>query len=227
MCGGRVPRNCRDRGSGDADRHVAMTSLERWREAWRELGANASDDALFERLLACYGEPHRHYHTRQHLTECFGHLDELRVCAEHPAEVEIALWFHDAIYAPRKRDNEQRSAQWASDCVLAAGAEAAVAARVHDLVMATCHRAVPTTRDAEVLVDVDLAILGAEPRRFDEYEAQVRREYAWVPGILYRRERRKVLMEFAQRATIYCTAPARAAREAQARQNLAWSLAKL
>jgi len=204
-----------------------MIAIERWRGTWRELGARAADDALFHELLACYGEKHRHYHSVQHLTECFGHLDELRACAEHPAEVEIALWFHDAIYAPRKHDNEQRSAQWASDSVLAAGATAAVAARIHDLVLATCHRAVPATRDAEVLVDVDLAILGAEPARFDEYEAQVRREYAWVPGILYRRERRKVLLEFSQRATIYSTAAARAAREAQARTNLARSLAKL
>jgi len=216
--------NFRTFGASD---HARAQRLERWRDTWRELGARRADDALFHRLLACYDERHRHYHTLQHLTECLGQLDDLRACAERPAEVEVALWFHDAIYAPRKHDNEQRSAERARDSVLAAGADTTVAARIHELVLATRHRAVPARRDAEVLVDVDLAILGAEPARFDEYEEQVRREYTWVPEILYRRERRKVLLEFAQRAAIYSTAPARAARETQARSNLARSLARL
>jgi predicted metal-dependent HD superfamily phosphohydrolase len=92
--------------------------------------------------------------------------------------------------------------------------------------MATRHQAVPESADAKVLVDVDLWILGAPQPRFDEYEAQVREEYGWVPALVYRKKRREVLGSFAARPAIYHTAPFVQRYEAQARANLARSLAK-
>src|SRR6185369_5490869 len=92
-----------------------VTSLERWRSVWRELGASEADDELYHRLVACYSEPHRKYHTVQHLNECFAHLERVSSFAEHPPEVELALWFHDAIYNTHEKDNEKRSADWAAN----------------------------------------------------------------------------------------------------------------
>ena len=204
-----------------------MTTLARWHEAWQALGAPRVDEDLCRRLNACYSEPHRRYHTLQHLAECFAHLDVLREATERPAEVEIALWFHDAIYDTRRADNEERSAEWARDSAVAAGLAPETAVRIHSLVMATKHQAVPVGRDAEALIDADLGILGAEPARFDEYEEQVRVEYSWVPEALYRSERRKVLQDFAGRRAIYATERFRVSREARARANLARSLDRL
>jgi predicted metal-dependent HD superfamily phosphohydrolase len=92
--------------------------------------------------------------------------------------------------------------------------------------MATRHEAVPQTRDEKVLVDVDLWILGAPPERFDEYEKQVREEYGWVPGLIYRRKRRAILESFVARQTIYSTERFIQRYEVQARANLARSLAR-
>jgi predicted metal-dependent HD superfamily phosphohydrolase len=103
-------------------------------------------------------------------------LENVRSLCDHPEEVEMALWFHDAIYNTSKKDNEKRSAEWARDSVLAAGVSIEPAERIYELVMATTHDAVPVGTDAEVLVDIDLGILGAEPGRFDDYELQVREE---------------------------------------------------
>ena len=150
-------------------------------------GVAAVPSALYNELMAAYAEPHRHYHTAQHLEECFAHFDAIGSLAGHPAEVALALWFHDAIYDPKRQDNEEKSAGWARAAVLAAGAAPDAAARIHALVMATRHAAVPRGPDEEVLVDIDLSILGAAPARFDEYERQVRAEYAWVPDFLFRR----------------------------------------
>jgi predicted metal-dependent HD superfamily phosphohydrolase len=198
---------------------------------WRALGASsvapAWYDALYDELLAGYAGPQRHYHTAQHLDECFAQFDGARVLAEHPAEVELALWFHDAIYQPRRTDNEAKSAEWARTSALAAGVAADAAGRVHSLVMATRHEAVPQGRDQEVLVDVDLSILGALPTRFDEYERQVREEYSWVPGPIFRRTRRGILQGFLDRPEIYSTGPFKARLEAAARANLARSIALL
>ena len=84
-----------------------------WSRGWKGLGAHTAGDALFTTLLAKYDEPHRHYHSRQHLIECLQHFDAVRHLPVHAAEVEVALWFHDAIYDLQRSDNEARSADWA------------------------------------------------------------------------------------------------------------------
>lgn len=204
-----------------------MTSLALWRNMWLDLGASATSESLFHELVDCYSEPHRKYHTMQHLAECFAHLERVRAIAERPSEIALALWFHDAIYNTNRKDNEERSAAWARECVLSADLSSETAERLFGLVMATKHNAIPSGTDAQVLIDIDLGILGADSERFDEYECQVREEYPWVPGPLYRRERRRILQEFASRPSVYCTEYFRASYEARARDNLARSLARL
>jgi predicted metal-dependent HD superfamily phosphohydrolase len=198
---------------------------KRWFETWQLLGL-AGNAELLQELLRRYKEPQRSYHTLQHLEECFAKLDELRGLAEHPAEVELALWFHDAIYEPRRGDNEQRSADWARASLLAAGGAPEAAGRVHALIMATRHAVEPSGMDQQVLIDVDLSILGAGAQRFDEYEAQVREEYRWVPKPIYRRKRAEILRSFLERPSIYSTPRFVERYEKQARANLQRSLAR-
>lgn len=204
-----------------------MISAALWQKAWLEVGVTEADQSLYERLIACYSEPQRKYHTLQHLAECFAHLDDLRNLTEHPAEVELALWFHDAVYDTRASDNEERSAVWAYEAVRSYGIDAESAERIRSLILATKHRAVPEGCDAEILIDVDLAILGASPVRFDEYEQQVRDEYSWVAELMFRIERRKVLQSFLDRQAIYSTELFRMGREQQARDNLSRSISQL
>jgi predicted metal-dependent HD superfamily phosphohydrolase len=199
-------------------------SLARWQAVWRELGAATVDDLLFHQLVASYSEPHRKYHTVQHLDECLAHLDEVRSEAERAGEVELALWFHDAIYDTLRKDNEKRSAEWARESALAGGLSNEQANRVYALILVTMHDALAAGRDAAVLVDVDLSILGAETARFDEYERQIREEYSWVPGPLYRKSRRQILRGFLERERIYSTEYFLARHETRARENLTRSL---
>ena len=206
-----------------------MTAIGRWLETWRALDV-ADAPALhrtYEDLIARYSELHRHYHTLQHLDECFGQLAELQPLAEHLGEVELALWFHDAIYDVRRDDNEARSAEWARSSALAAGVGREAADRVGSLIMFTRHAAEPAGLDAEVLVDTDLSILAAPAARFDEYERQVRQEYQWVPEFLFRRKRKAILEEMLSRQRIFSTALFHRRHEAAARSNLARSIARL
>jgi predicted metal-dependent HD superfamily phosphohydrolase len=202
-------------------------SLCQWRATWIQLGVTAPDEPLFYTLVARYAEPQRKYHTLQHLEECLNKLEELAAVAVHPAEVELALWFHDAIYEINRKDNEERSAQWASASVLEAGLSSEIAQRVYTLVMATDHKSTPVDKDAAIVVDVDLAILGASVERFDEYEAQVRQEYAAVPDLLFRRGRSQILQAFLARPRIYSTATFFERYEQQARANITRSLQRL
>lgn len=194
--------------------------LQQWQAAWLGLGITTPDAALFDALLAAYAEPQRHYHTHQHLGECLDWLDRTSDAAERPAEVALALWFHDAIYDVHAHDNEARSADWAREALRSAGVSDDIAGRVHALVMATQHNAVPEGRDAVLLVDIDLSILGAAPARFAQYEAQIRSEYAHVPPELFAPRRREILERFLAREPLFQTAALRDACEAAARRNL-------
>jgi len=198
-----------------------------WADAWRDLRLPPPAPDLLAALLARWAEPHRRYHTPQHLQECLALFERDRALAEHPGEVAIALWFHDAVYDTARHDNEAASADWASRELLQAGAAADVAARVHALVLATRHSEVPATPDATLLVDIDLAILGAEPARFAEYERQIRDEYGFVPEDVFRHRRAAILRGFLARPALFST-PAYADRfDALARANLARAIASL
>jgi predicted metal-dependent HD superfamily phosphohydrolase len=191
-----------------------------WQRAWTGIGARADGQGVYEQLLARYSEPHRHYHTAQHLGECLAMFESVRGTAEHPEEVELALWFHDAIYDTQRPDNEERSADWARAALREAGVASDSADRVHALIIATRHTASPMLPDEQLLVDIDLSILGAEQARFNEYEEQIRKEYAFVPRWLFRRKRRAILQGFLDRPSIYSTAPFRERLEQRARANL-------
>lgn len=190
-----------------------------WQRAWAVLGLSAPE-GLMQRLLGAWAEPQRHYHSQQHLHECLALLEPALDLAQHPGEVELALWFHDAVYDPQGKGNEACSADWACEALAQAGASHEVQQRVRALIMATCHDAEPVGDDARLLVDIDLAILGADPARFAEYDAQVRAEYRWVPGWLYRRKRREVLAGFLARPAIYGTERFRERFEGRARENM-------
>lgn len=204
-----------------------MPDIARWRATWHGLRVTAPPEGLYQDLIGRYAESHRHYHTMQHLDECFARLDEARNLAERIHEVELALWFHDAVYGTRNQDNEEQSAEWARTAVEHAGLPASVGERVYALILATKHDAEARTDDAALLIDVDLAILGATAERFDEYERQVREEYAWVPGFLFRRKRREILEAFLSRPHVYNTEHFRARYEAIARANLARAIEQL
>ena len=207
---------------------MSVFMLEKsWNRCWRAIGAAGDGQPLMERLLGAYNEAHRKYHTQQHLAECIALLNDHLALADKPAEVEMATWFHDAVYNVRAGDNEARSAAWAARELQQAFVAPERIASVKDHILATRHSAPPQGQDQMLLVDIDLSILGSDRQRFQAYERQVREEYGWVPGYIFNRKRRKVLSAFLARNCIYNTAVLRDALESQARSNLAYALRQL
>jgi predicted metal-dependent HD superfamily phosphohydrolase len=208
----------------DADRmrkHAAYSIVdqERWQGAWKGIGA-AGGERLLEELVGRYSEPHRAYHNLEHIRDCLTQLELGRELLEHAAEVEVAVWFHDAICDPRLSNNEEQSARWAERVLLSAGTSGKAIIRVANLIRLTTHEKVGLTGDGAVLCDADLAILGAKPERFDRYETQIRQEYTWVAEKLYREKRGELLARLLARPTIYHTEPFIERYEAPARANL-------
>jgi predicted metal-dependent HD superfamily phosphohydrolase len=176
-------------------------------------------DEIAEELETRYAEPHRSYHTMDHIESCLAWLDWAYGQAHRPAEVELALWFHDAIYDPTRRDNEERSAELAEGFLQAHGAPAHSIERMGEMIRATkAHQA--SHGDAALVCSIDLSVLGAEPRSYARYEAAVRREYGYVPEAAYREGRRHFLQALLERPAIYANLALRDLLECAARRNL-------
>lgn len=180
-------------------------TAERWQRLCDALQVPAGSDARarFADIARAYAEPQRHYHTAQHIGECLAWLDDVAADLADAPLVELALWLHDVVYDPRASDNEAASARLARQWFAGALDDGRLD-RLGRWIEATQHHLpAPHEPDLQALLDIDLAILAAPPARWDEYEAQVRREYGFVPGPLFTFNRRRFLRQLAARPALY------------------------
>lgn len=187
------------------------------------------DRQVFEEIYRKYWEPHRFYHTVGHLHYCFSMLDYMIPNPPKSGLVEFSLWYHDFVYDPHSDDNEERSAEVAVDRLThVLELPMPYALQVGQLILATKHTEEPQTREAQILLDVDLSILGAPREVFDLYELRINREYSWVPEAAYRARRSAVLQGFLDRPRIYSTPEFQSsAYGIRAPENLRSALARL
>ncbi len=203
-----------------------------FRALWqRTIGAARADEA-FEALDAGYTSPARAYHDWSHVVALLRGLDRVRSLPEFGSvafdEVELAIFFHDAIYDSRRRDSEARSvALFLGLAEDSASLAADALARVARLIEATAYHDVSADVATQLLLDLDLSILGVPAETYATYVRQVRREYAHVPDALWVQERRAVLERFLARERIYQTSDFHDRLEASARVNLAVERAEL
>jgi predicted metal-dependent HD superfamily phosphohydrolase len=209
------------------DAKMSWPGLERWSKLLGNVGASNNANAWYEILTRAYAEPHRRYHNQEHIAECLVEFDSARHLAENPDPVELALWLHDAVYDSKAADNEEQSAAMAKQCLESLG-RVDLCQTVAILVMATkLHDTTTSGRDAALVVDIDLSILGRDEKRFAEYEAGIRAEYGWVPGQVFKEKRAEILQSFLSRPRIYVTEHFFNRYERTARENLEVSIRKL
>ena len=191
--------------------------------------AGAASSTLAE-LVGAYSEEGRHYHTLDHIAALFDLLDRHGQGLVDRNAVELAIFFHDAVYVPTRSDNEAQSAALARERLTALGLSAAFVARVADLILATRHgsgHSEPHDADLALLVDLDLSVLAADRPVYAAYAQAIRREYAVYPDAVYLPGRRHVLGQFLARPRIYQTDRLHGLWDAAARANLTWELAEL
>ena len=183
--------------------------------------------AVFDRLVAAYSEPHRFYHTLEHLGEMFRVAGRLPVADR--LSVNLAIWFHDVIYDPTRSDNEERSAIVAGEWLAELPLSPTVIQWVQQLVRATAHGTPPPTEDADILclLDADLAILGSAEARYLRYAEAIRREYAHIPEPEYQAGRAAVLRSFLARSPLYHNRLLQEEGDEPARRNLEAELQRL
>ena len=200
---------------------------KRWNALWNSIGAKGNPSEAYHELLSLYGEPSRTYHNFVHIAHLLREVDSARKIIENPDHVEMALWYHDAVYQSRLPGNEEKSAELAQQRLGSAGVNNTFIDEVASLVLATKHQFIPQKKNEKYLVDIDLSILGKPEAEFDEYELDVREEYSWVEDDDFKKGRSEILSGFLQRDNIYSTDFFRGKYEESARKNLQRSIEKL
>jgi predicted metal-dependent HD superfamily phosphohydrolase len=192
--------------------------------AWAALLARHTSDPRTAQagaeLLAAWSEPHRRYHSVEHLRDILDHVEELAGYADDADAVRLAAWYHDAVYAGRP-DDEERSARRAKQDLSRLGLAPQLVDEVARLVRLTInHAPTPGDRNGEVLSDADLAALAVPRERYVRNTAAIRAEYTHVPDEAFRKGRMQVLVSLLEGPRVFRTDYARREWEAAARENL-------
>ena len=188
---------------------------------------------ILERLRRRHAEPHRAYHGQGHIDAMLAGLSKSRCSFASPEAVELAIWFHDAIYDPAAQDNEARSAELLL-AELTGLADAALLDRAARMIRATATHAVPPgllpgqERDTALFLDLDLAVIGADLGTYDAYERGIAAEYVPVHGeTRFFAGRHAFLTALLRRPRLFLTDEAHDRLDAPARTNISRAIDSL
>jgi predicted metal-dependent HD superfamily phosphohydrolase len=200
-----------------------ISGRKRFQSLWRRCmnaGAADSSTAIHQRLVDAYNEPQRRYHTLAHIDHCLAIFDQCKSLTANPDALEIAVWFHDVIFEPGKRENEALSAELYQD----------LSADVHDnetrglvvrLIMATLHDGSSLDdSDAGYMVDIDLSGFGLPWEDFLRDSRHLREESAQLSDAEYYQRQRDFQACLLARPRFYVTDFFSQRYEQQARGNL-------
>ena len=175
-------------------------------ESWDRLIPGRPE--LGAELVERWREPHRHYHDVRHLAQVLAALGTVSRTGVPPT-VELAAWFHDAVYEGRPGADEERSAELAEVMLPRAGLRNPDVAEVSRLVLLTVgHSPAPGDLPGAQLVDADLSILGSSRGRYHVYVRDVRLEYSHLDDETFRTGRLQVLQRLLARDPLYRTSVA-------------------
>lgn len=185
----------------------------------KRFGLLSEREELWEEIKEKYTESGRAYHNLSHIYSLFQLLEVSNFTKDNPI-MEWSIWYHDIIYNAKKKDNEEKSALLFKERCLPF-LDNKLLDDVETVILSTIkHFPLSEISEVKWMLDLDLYILSAPFDTYQKYAEAVRIEYGWVPKILYKRGRKKVLESFLKRDRIYFSDYFYETCEERARQNL-------
>jgi predicted metal-dependent HD superfamily phosphohydrolase len=199
-----------------------------WQDLVQQYTTAEKGEAFFKQLVERYSEKGRAYHNLSHIKALLETSAPYKAVIENYSAIFFAIWFHDAIYNTQASDNEEQSALMAVEALTDMAVPEDTFRVVQKMILATKHHSAEgLPYDGKLFLDFDLSILGRDAAIYKEYSRAIRIEYDWVPEVLYRQGRRKVLSSFLHREKIYYSHQLAERFEAQARRNIENELTEL
>ena len=202
-------------------KNIIESMQEQWIEFCRRNNCLGNPKEHFEKIRKQHLIPIRHYHTFDgHIPQGLEIFNEFKHLCENSDSVYYAWMNHDAIYDPKDKDNEEKSAEFAYHLAFRMGLPYTFAKAAHGLILATKHLDLPKTTNEKLIVDIDLSIFGQPEPIFDAYEENIRKEYEFYPPEVYNPGRANILEMFKNRKPLYRTPQIREKYEKKAKENL-------
>lgn len=140
-----------------------------------------------EEAFKRYEEPHRFYHTWNHLEDIFQQLTD-RGLVDNEALL-LAAVYHDVIYDPKSATNEEDSEQYFIENF---SGDEMMKQEVSAIILDTkTHQ--PTTALSAIFCEIDLNILHQPLQKLIAYELQIFKEFQFVDYSIYKVKRLEVL----------------------------------
>jgi len=201
-----------------------INNTENTEEIWKALISKFSDSSTakihWKELLHFYTNSNRHYHNLNHISYMLNLAEKFKDKISDFETLLFCIYYHDAIYNVKRKDNELKSAELADERLRSINYPEEKIKRCFDQIMATASHQTQIDNDTNYLLDFDLGVLGDSEDKYAEYAKNIRREYAMYPDLLYNPARKKVLLHFLKMPQIYKTPEFLDERESQARLNL-------
>ena len=200
----------------------------RFGAVWRRTVASPPSpdaDTVYADLLRRLDGDDRRFHNLQHIDDCLHRFDEVAPLLDDRDAVEMALWFHDAVYVPASPENERLSA--ALFLGFSEGARTDFRKRVTRLILTTRRTAAPRSKDQKFIDDIDLAGFGASWTEFMRHGELLREEFAALDDAEYYAGQASFLARLQQRRRLFATDWFRDRYENNAQANLRQTLAHL
>ena len=205
--------------------------IERLRLSWFNLLDRSSaqtklGDKIFTSLINSYCDRTRSYHNLNHIYDILNSIEQVKSITEDLNVLQFSAWFHDRIYNPQSSDNESKSAVCAVKALEQLNIDRRVIEVVEQIILSTKnHQPLIDSIDRLLFLDIDLAILGTTPNKYQKYTQAIRQEYNHLSDRDYQIGRKKVLTQFLNRERIYYTDYFCQRLETAARKNLQTEIA--
>ena len=201
------------------------------RKRWQQLFPVSNESEVIESfhdLEVQYAQSGRHYHTFKHIEQLLSLSDRFGSLVQDKKIVDLAIFFHDAVYIPGSSHNEIESAEMASITLIKLGSEKEIRDKIIEYILATKdHFSVETgDQDLKFFLDFDLDILSSESDVYQQYAVDIRKEYAAIPDVMYKQGRLLFLTKALQLPHLFFTEEFRQ-KESKAKENLQWEAEQL
>jgi len=151
------------------------------------------NNQLWNDLVNNYSSKSRFYNNLSHIYSMLKQASQIEDELTNVDAFKFAIWFHDVIYKSTKKDNEEKSAAFASKKLALLNIKPQGITRVSNLIISTKKHEliVEDNIDNAYLLDIDLSILGSNWETYKTYISNIRKEYKMYPDFFIQSRTKK------------------------------------